>query len=83
MTRRALFMATGANRGSWYAGFMGPLAEAGIEFELMAGVSAGGIASAWFAAGDEEALIDRSLPHCVDPVESRHEPPRALHHRHS
>jgi len=51
-------MATGANRGAWYAGLMGPLAEAGITFDLMAGVSAGGIASAWFAAGDEEALID-------------------------
>ncbi len=58
MTRRALFMATGANRGSWYAGLMGPLKEAGVDFELMAGVSAGGIASAWFAAGDEAALID-------------------------
>ncbi|MGD8440170.1 MAG: patatin-like phospholipase family protein [Holophagae bacterium] len=58
MTRRALFMATGANRGSWYAGLMGPLQEAGIDFELMAGVSAGGIASAWFAAGDEAALVD-------------------------
>jgi predicted acylesterase/phospholipase RssA len=51
-------MATGANRGAWYAGLMGPLAEAGIGFELMAGVSAGGIAAAWFAAGDEEAYID-------------------------
>jgi len=51
-------MATGANRGAWYAGLMGPLAEAGIEFELLAGVSAGGIASAWFAARDEEAYID-------------------------
>jgi predicted acylesterase/phospholipase RssA len=58
MTRRALFMATGANRGSWYAGLMRPLEEAGIDFELMAGVSAGGIASAWFAARDEEALVD-------------------------
>ena len=58
MTRRALFMATGANRGSWYAGFLGPLQQAGIDFELMTGVSAGGIASAWFAAGDEDALID-------------------------
>lgn len=56
--RRALFMATGANRGSWYAGLMGPLQESGVTFELMAGVSAGGIASAWFAAGDEEALVD-------------------------
>jgi predicted acylesterase/phospholipase RssA len=51
-------MATGANRGSWYAGLLGPLQDAGIEFGLMAGVSAGGIASAWFAAGDREALID-------------------------
>jgi predicted acylesterase/phospholipase RssA len=52
MPRRALFMATGANRGAWYAGLMGPLAEAGIEFELIAEVSAGGIAASWFAAGD-------------------------------
>lgn len=58
MPRRALFMATGANRGAWYAGLMGPLSEAGIEFELIAGVSAGGIAAAWFAAGDQEAYID-------------------------
>lgn len=58
MTRRALFMATGANRGAWYAGFMGPLADAGIDFELFAGVSAGGIASAWFAAGDRDAYVD-------------------------
>jgi len=56
--RRALFMATGANRGAWYAGLMGPLADAGIDFELMTGVSAGGIAAAWFAAGDEAALVD-------------------------
>ncbi len=39
-------MASGANRGAYYAGFLGPLQEAGIEFELMAGVSAGGIAAA-------------------------------------
>lgn len=58
MPRRALFMATGANRGAWYAGLMGPLKEAGIDFELIAGVSAGGIAAAWFAAGDEDAYID-------------------------
>jgi predicted acylesterase/phospholipase RssA len=58
VTRRALFLATGANRGAWYAGLMGPLADAGIEFELIAGVSAGGIAAAWFAAGDHEAYID-------------------------
>jgi predicted acylesterase/phospholipase RssA len=58
MTRRALFMATGANRGSWYAGLMRPLEDAGIDFELMTGVSAGGIASAWFAAGDERALVE-------------------------
>jgi len=51
-------MATGANRGAWYAGFMGPLADAGIEFDLLAGVSAGGIASAWFAAGDPDAYVD-------------------------
>jgi predicted patatin/cPLA2 family phospholipase len=51
-------MATGANRGAWYAGLFGPLKEAGIDFELLAGVSAGGIASAWFAAGDEVAYID-------------------------
>jgi predicted acylesterase/phospholipase RssA len=56
--RRALFMATGANRGSWYAGFLGPLQQAGVGFELLTGVSAGGIASAWFAAGDEAALVD-------------------------
>lgn len=56
--RRALLMASGANRGAYYAGFLAPLQEAGIEFELMAGVSAGGIAAAWFAAGDPEALID-------------------------
>ncbi len=51
-------MASGANRGAYYAGFLEPLQEAGIEFDLMAGVSAGGIAAAWFAAGDPEALID-------------------------
>jgi len=56
--RRALLMASGANRGAYYAGFLRPLQTAGISFELMAGVSAGGIASAWFAAGDPEALID-------------------------
>lgn len=51
-------MASGANRGAYYAGFLEPLQQAGIEFELMAGVSAGGIASAWFAAGDADALVD-------------------------
>jgi NTE family protein len=51
-------MASGANRGAYYAGFLEPLQDAGIEFDLMAGVSAGGIASAWFAAGDPEALVD-------------------------
>jgi predicted acylesterase/phospholipase RssA len=51
-------MASGANRGAYYAGFPGLLQEAGIEFELMAGVSAGGIAAAWFAAGDPEAMVD-------------------------
>jgi predicted acylesterase/phospholipase RssA len=51
-------MASGANRGAYYAGFLAPLQEAGIEFERMAGVSAGGIAAAWFAAGDPDALID-------------------------
>lgn len=51
-------MASGANRGAYYAGFPRLLQEAGIEFELMAGVSAGGIAAAWFAAGDPEAMID-------------------------
>ena len=56
--RRALLMASGANRGAYYAGFLWPLQEAGIDFELLAGVSAGGIAAAWFAAGDSEALID-------------------------
>ncbi len=56
--KRAFLMASGANRGAYYAGFLGPLQDAGIEFDLLAGVSAGGIASAWFAAGDPEALID-------------------------
>jgi predicted acylesterase/phospholipase RssA len=51
-------MASGANRGAYYAGFLEPLRDAGIDFGLMAGVSAGGIASAWFAAGDPEALVD-------------------------
>jgi predicted acylesterase/phospholipase RssA len=51
-------MASGANRGSYYAGFIAPLQKAGISFELMAGVSAGGIASAWFAARDPEAMVD-------------------------
>jgi predicted acylesterase/phospholipase RssA len=56
--RRALLMASGANRGAYYAGFLEPLQQAGIGFELMAGVSAGGIAAAWFAAGDPAALLD-------------------------
>ena len=51
-------MASGANRGAYYAGFLKPLQEAGIDFDLMAGVSAGGIAAAWFAAADPEALVD-------------------------
>ena len=51
-------MASGANRGAYYAGFLRPLQEAGVDFELLAGVSAGGIAAAWFAAGDPEALVD-------------------------
>lgn len=51
-------MASGANRGAYYAGFLEPLLEHGIDFELMAGVSAGGIAAAWFAAGDPEALFE-------------------------
>jgi len=51
-------MASGANRGAYYAGFLAPLQEAGIDFELMAGVSAGGIAAAWIAAGDPEAMVD-------------------------
>jgi predicted acylesterase/phospholipase RssA len=51
-------MASGANRGAYYAGFLEPLQDAGIDFDLMAGVSAGGIASAWFAAGDPKALVD-------------------------
>lgn len=51
-------MASGANRGAYYAGFPALLQEADIDFELMAGVSAGGIASAWFAAGDPEAMVD-------------------------
>jgi len=58
MRRRALLLASGANRGAYYAGFLQPLQEAGIDFELLAGVSAGGIAAAWFAAGDPEALLD-------------------------
>jgi len=51
-------MASGANRGAYYAGFPAFLQESGIDFELMAGVSAGGIAAAWFAAGDPEAMVD-------------------------
>lgn len=51
-------MASGANRGAYYAGFLGPLQAAGISFQRLAGVSAGGIAAAWFAAGDPEALVD-------------------------
>ena len=58
MTRRALLMASGANRGAYYAGFSGALLEAGLEFQILAGVSAGGIAAAWFAAGDPEALLE-------------------------
>ena len=50
-------MASGANRGAYYAGFPAAFREAGIAFDLFAGVSAGGIAAAWFAAGDEEALL--------------------------
>ncbi len=57
MTRRALLMASGANRGAYYAGFLEPILDAGLEFRLLAGVSAGGIAAAWFAAGDPEALL--------------------------
>ncbi len=53
-----MLMASGANRGAYYAGFLAPLQAAGIGFELLAGVSAGGIAAAWFAAGDPEALVD-------------------------
>ncbi len=49
-------MASGANRGAYYAGFMRPLQEAGVRFDILAGVSAGGIAAAWFAAGDPDAL---------------------------
>jgi predicted acylesterase/phospholipase RssA len=51
-------MATGANRGAYYAGFLEPLQQAGLSFDLLAGVSAGGIAAAWIAAGDSEAYID-------------------------
>ncbi len=51
-------MASGANRGAYYAGFLEPLQEAGIDFELLAGVSAGGIAAAWIAAGDNEAFLE-------------------------
>lgn len=50
-------MASGANRGAYYAGFLEPLSRAGLTFDVLAGVSAGGIAAAWFAAGDAEALI--------------------------
>ncbi len=50
-------MASGANRGAYYAGFLEPLQREGIEFQVLAGVSAGGVAAAWFAAGDPEALI--------------------------
>lgn len=57
MTRRALLMASGANRGAYYAGLLEPLQRAGIAFDLLAGVSAGGIAAAWFAAGDAGALM--------------------------
>jgi predicted patatin/cPLA2 family phospholipase len=51
-------MASGANRGAYYAGFLDPLKAADIHFDRMAGVSAGGIAAAWFAAGDPRALIE-------------------------
>ena len=51
-------MASGANRGAYYAGFPELLQKAGIDFELLAGVSAGGIAAAWFAAGDPDAMVD-------------------------
>ncbi len=33
MNRRALFMATGVNRGAWYAGLPGLLTEVGIDSE--------------------------------------------------
>ncbi len=56
--RRALLLASGANRGAYYAGFLRRFQDEGIDFELMAGISAGGIAAAWFAAGDADALID-------------------------
>ena len=51
-------MASGANRGAYYAGFPELLQKTGIDFELLAGVSAGGIAAAWFAAGDPDAMVD-------------------------
>lgn len=54
--RRALLMASGANRGAYYAGFPRELADAGVRFELLAGVSAGGVAAAWIAAGDPDRL---------------------------
>jgi predicted acylesterase/phospholipase RssA len=44
--RRALLATSGAKRGAYFAGFLKPLQQAGIEFELMAGMSAGGITSA-------------------------------------
>jgi len=50
-------MASGANRGAYYAGFLAPLMASDIRFDILAGVSAGGVAAAWFAAGDSDALL--------------------------
>ncbi len=50
-------MSSGANRGAYFAGFPAPLLQAGIGFELLAGVSAGGIAAAWFAARQWDDLV--------------------------
>lgn len=58
MARRALIMASGANRGAYYTGFLKAFQTHGITFDLFAGVSAGGISSAWMAAGDADAYID-------------------------
>jgi predicted acylesterase/phospholipase RssA len=51
-------MASGANRGAFYAGFGDVLSRRGVEFDLMAGISAGGIASAWFAAGQHDDIVE-------------------------
>jgi len=55
---RALLMASGANRGAFYAGFGGAFDRTGVDFDLMGGVSAGAIASAWFAAGQYDEILE-------------------------